>query len=215
MTSSLLPSAADLDHDLDDRVGEDDDIEALLPATPDYEPATESPVSQDAGDNHNDDDQPPADSAANAGGDRSAGKASTKTAGPDRALIRRAALKAHELLQAPDSQIKLLAHLLGSTADPIELTVAVLAAPRTATRAATDLFEIAETEPMEAVLAVAVLPKDRFKALWSLLVALDEIKGAAPANDTKASLQLAKVAIKLTPSAATLLKAAVALAKRS
>ena len=186
MTTSFADADPDSDVNIDD----------LLPANPaDH---AEGPDVDEAGE-----DRTPAARTAKA------------AATVDRALVRRTAAKASELLSADDGALKVLGHLLGASADPIDLTVAVITAPRNSTRTATDLFEVADADPMEAALVVAILPKERSKALWNLLVALGELKGTPPANDMKSALAMGKAAQKLSPAAADVVRAAVALAKRS
>lgn len=193
MTTLTADVAPDVDADVD--------IDDLLPNYP-SEPAVPNADLEDIDVETGDDPAPVA-------------RAAKVATGIDRALVRRTAAKASELFAATDGQLKVLAHLLGANADPIDLTVAVITAPRNSTRAAADLFEVADADPMEAGLVVATLPKDRSKALWSLLVALGELKGTPPASDIKAALAIAKAAKKLSPAAAELLRSAVALGKRS
>lgn len=193
MTTLTADVAPDVDADVD--------IEDLLPNYP-SEPAVPNADLEDDDVEIGDDPAPVA-------------RAAKVATGIDRALVRRTAAKASELFDATDGQLKVLAHLLGANADPIDLTVAVITAPRNSTRAAADLFEVADADPMEAGLVVATLPKERSKALWSLLVALGEVKGTPPASDIKAALAIAKAAKKLSPAAAELLRSAVALGKRS
>ncbi len=195
----MTTSTADVAYDADADSADVDNIDDLLPNYP-PEPTV-----------------PNADLEDTDSGDEAAPVARTAKAatGIDRALVRRTAAKASELLTAGDSKLKVLAHLLGANADPIDLTVAVITAPRNSTRAASDLFEVADADPMEAGLVVATLPKERSKALWALLLALNEVKGVLPVNDIKAALAIAKAAKKLSPAAVELLQAAVALGKRS
>ena len=114
-------------------------------------------------------------------------------AGRERSFARRIAVKAMEIAAAPEPDRNTLAGLLGCPPDVVSLTAEVMGAPRgAATRAVTDLDEIAAADPMEAPIKVATMGRDRERALWNLLASLGVVGSSPPLNEFKQALATAK-----------------------
>lgn len=120
-------------------------------------------------------------------------KTSRKRTGPDRALIRRVATKSVELAEADRDDVALLATLLGAGTEQVDLTVAVMTAPRGATSALSDVKDLAGADGAERAVLAMTMGKPRMKALWAVLEHLDAVNGSLPASDAKAALALAEV----------------------
>ena len=97
----------------------------------------------------------------------------------------------------------------------MSLTAEVMGAPRgAATRAVTDLDEIAAADPMEAPIKVATLGRDRQRALWNLLASLGVVGSSPPLNEFKQALATAKAVFAVDEAIRRRLAGAVALARR-
>ena len=97
----------------------------------------------------------------------------------------------------------------------MSLTAEVMGAPRgAATRAVTDLDEIAAADPMEAPIKVATLGRDRQRALWNLLASLGVVGSSPPLNEFKQALATAKAVFAVDEATRRRLAGAVALARR-
>src|SRR6478735_7830613 len=136
-------------------------------------------------------------------------------AGRERSFARRVAAKAMEIAAAPEPDRSTLAALLGCPADVVSLTAEVMGAPRgAATRAVTDLDEIAAADPMEAPIKVATLGRDRQRALWNLLATLGVAGSTPPLNEFKQALATAKAVFPVDADTRRRLAGAVTLARR-
>lgn len=136
--------------------------------------------------------------------------------GRERVFARRVAVKALELAAAAEADRRTLAGLIGCAADPVTLTAEVMAAPRgAATRAVTDLEEVAAADPMEAPVRVATLPRERQRALWNLLVSLRAAPGGTQQNEFKQALATAKAVFAVDAATRRRLAGVVELARRS
>ncbi|MGC0252673.1 hypothetical protein [Pseudactinotalea sp. Z1748] len=118
---------------------------------------------------------------------------SRKRSGPDRALIRRVATKSAELAQASDADVELLATLLGSPTETVELTVAVMTASRGAVSALSDVKDLAAADGAERAVLAMTMGRPRMKSLWAVLEHLGAVSGSLAASDAKAALALAEV----------------------
>ena len=136
-------------------------------------------------------------------------------AGRERSFARRIAAKTVEIAAAQEPDRNTLAGLLGCPADVVSLTAEVMGAPRgAATRAVTDLDDIAAADPMEAPIKVATLGRDRQRALWNLLASLDVVGHSPPLNEFKQALATAKAVFAVDDATRRRLAGAVALARR-
>lgn len=140
---------------------------------------------------------------------------STARPAPSKAVVKRIVAKVAEVTDAPEETRRVAAALLGCSTDVSELSVAILTAPRAALGPVHDLTAIGESDPMEAGVVAATMGKDRIKAVWSLLVALDVAKGTPPASIAKAAIALAKTVFALDEIVKCELEAAIALVKKS
>lgn len=135
----------------------------------------------------------------------------------NRALIRRVASKAAELVNAPKSRRETLASMLGAGSDLGDLTFAVMTADRGALAPATDLTAIAEAEPFSAGVVAGALGRPRMRAVWALLgtlhVTLPSV--SIPPSDAKAAIALAQACHTLASPARDELAKVVALARKS
>lgn len=138
----------------------------------------------------------------------------------NRALIRRAAAKTVEVLDAGDGTRALAATLVGCSPDPVDLATAIMTAPRTSQTAAADLDEIATAlksdASWEAGIIAASLERGALKDVWTLLYALDAVgTPTPPAATVKASGAIVKATASLTDESKAELAAASELIKRS
>ncbi|HEX9087875.1 MAG TPA: hypothetical protein VF867_10145 [Arthrobacter sp.] len=138
----------------------------------------------------------------------------------NRALIRRAAAKTVEVLEAGEGTRVLAATLVGSSPDPVDLATAIMTAPRTSQTAAADLDEIATAlksdASWEAGIIAASLERGALKDVWTLLFALDAVGAPTPpAAIVKASGAIVKATASLTDESKAELAAAGELIKRS
>ena len=195
------PDAAVDDLDVIPAVIGEDDVESLLPA---------SPVALSG------------DGVTAADGECAAGVVAADEgparlrAGRERVFARRIAVKALQVAVATEADRRTLAGLLGCAADPVTLTSEMMAAPRgAATRAITDLEEVAAADPMEAPIRVATLARERQRALWSLLVSLGAAPGSPQQNEFKQALATAKAVFAVDAATRRRLAGVVELARRS
>jgi len=123
----------------------------------------------------------------------------------NRALIRRAAAKTVEVLEAGEGTRVLAATLVGSSPDPVDLATAIMTAPRTSQTAAADLDEIATAlksdASWEAGIIAASLERGALKDVWTLLHALDSM--AAPVTVRASVFADAVEVLALASAAAT------------
>lgn len=114
------------------------------------------------------------------------GKTSTaKRAGIDRALVRRIATKADDVATAPEKVRNFAATLLNSPTSTVDLTVAIMAADRSAQAPLHDLKTLvaqAEEDPIDTMVAILAFSKERVKSIYSLLGQLDAPGANAPLN---------------------------------
>ena len=156
------------------------------------------------------------DDAAEAGTGAAKAKNQAKS---NRALFRRVAAKALEVQSASDDTRALAASLLGSSDDVVDLTAAIMTAPRSATAALTDIEELSAAlidAPWEAGITATSMGRPRLRAVWSLLHTLGAVgTPAAPASDAKAANAVLKALNGLGADSKTELTAAGDLLKRS
>lgn len=155
-----------------------------------------------------------------AGENTASGEAKAKNqAKANRAVIRRAAAKTIEVLDAADGTRTLAATLLGCSADPVDLATAIMTAPRASGTAVADLDEISvaiKDAPWEAGVIATALERGRQKDVWSLLYALDAVGTPTPPQAVaKAGLSLVKAVASLSDESKNELAAAGELIKRS
>ncbi|KQP63009.1 hypothetical protein [Nocardioides sp. Leaf285] len=111
----------------------------------------------------------------------------------NRALIRRVANKAQEILDTDTVVRSMTAGMLGVTDNVGDLTLAIMTADRTCAQPIDDLYRIAEADSFEAATVTGALGRERMKAVWALLDAFDAAPSATvPASNPKAALALAK-----------------------
>lgn len=156
------------------------------------------------------------DDAAESGNGAAKAKNQAKS---NRALFRRVAAKALEVQSASDDTRALAASLLGSSDDVVDLTAAIMTAPRSATAALTDIEELSAAlidAPWEAGITATSMGRPRLRAVWSLLHTLGTVgTPAAPASDAKAANAVLKALNGLGADSKTELTAAGDLLKRS
>jgi hypothetical protein len=137
----------------------------------------------------------------------------------NRAVIRRAAAKTIEVLDAAEGTRTLAGTLLGCSADPVDLATAIMTAPRASGTAVADLEEISvaiKDAPWEAGVIATALERGRQKDVWALLYALDAVGTPAPPQAVaKAGLAVVKAIASLTDESKNELAAAGELIKRS
>lgn len=150
------------------------------------------------------------------GGTGSKTKAAAK---PSRTLFRRVANKTLEVQSASDTVRALAASLLGSSEDVVELTTAIMSAPRLTGSPLGDIDTISEAckeDPFEAAITAGALGRPRLKGVWSLLHTIGSVgTPTAPPADAKAALAVVKAVNKLTESQQQDLATAGELLKRS
>jgi len=152
-------------------------------------------------------------SASSGGGARTARNARPTKARSQRTLVRRVAAKTLQIEKAKASQRQILSALLGVETEAVALTVAALTGA--SDTAVTDLFALADADPMEAGLMAAELGADkvRTKAVWSLLLAVGAVTGEPGKESAKAGLAIARAAQGLDKSVRADLTAALDLLK--
>lgn len=151
---------------------------------------------------------------------QSAGNKAKNQAKANRALIRRAAAKTVEVIDAGEETRKLAAILLGCSADPADLAASIMTAPRASGSVLSDLDEIAEAlageDSWEAGIIAASLERGAQKDLWTLLYALDAVGApTAPVAAPKAGRAIVKAVESLSEESRAGLSAAGELIKRS
>lgn len=161
-----------------------------------------------------------ADEDQDTAGETASGETKAKNqAKANRAVIRRAAAKTIEILDAADGTRALAATLLGCSADPVDLATAIMTAPRASGTAVADLDEISvaiKDAPWEAGVIATALERSRQKDVWALLYALDAVGTPAPPQAVaKAGLAVVKAVASLTDESKNELAAAGELIKRS
>lgn len=196
--------------------GDDAELEAMIAAESAPDAADLGAAFEDNVDDGNDDDTADDDEPETHETSPASGSAKTaKRAGPDRALIRRVATKVIDVLNAPVDQRETLVSLLGATSsEPVDLTLAIMTAGRTAMAPVNDLLTVADTDPFEVGIVVMSMEKPRMKAMWALATQLGVIDGTIPAVDAKAAMALAKASRDLTGDHRATLDAVVTLARR-
>lgn len=135
--------------------------------------------------------------------------------GMSRAAIRRIATKAQEVTETDERVVALAASILGSGTGLGEITTAIMAAPRGATAAITDLDLIVTADPLEAGIIATAMGRDRLRAVWGLLNALADSESNLPAAAPKAALAVVKAALTLDEVAQAEIAAVSALLKKN
>ncbi|MPV51022.1 hypothetical protein GCG21_13605 [Pseudactinotalea sp. HY160] len=155
--------------------------------TPTSEPS-DAAYTSDAGDTADESniDESGADEGS---GQPAAGKRRRRT-GPDKHLIRRSAAKSIELSRADETDVGLLATLLGTGTDPVDLAVAVMTSSRADTTVLSDVRDLAISDPAERAVTVLTMNKSRMKSIWQVLAELGVLPGTMPTADAKAALAL-------------------------
>lgn len=173
---------------------------------------------QEADESENDVDTDTDDGAEEAT-DGAAGVKGRANAKPSRSVYRRVAAKTLEVQEASETVRALAAAVLGSSADVIELTTSIMAAPRLTSSPLVDIEAISEAcreDPFEAAITAGALGRPRQKAVWSLLHTIGSVGSpAAPTADAKAALAVVKAVNKLTDDQQLDLAASGELLKRS
>lgn len=123
---------------------------------------------------------------------RTRSRPASRSRGAERGLVRRVATKSVDLAAAAPRERELLASLLGSGTEIVELTVAVMTAPRGALSVLGDVKDLAEAGEAERAVLALTMGKPRMKTLWSVLADLGVVSGGIPASDAKAALALSR-----------------------
>lgn len=132
---------------------------------------------------------------------------------PDKNLIRRAANKVVELIEADEAEVELLAKTLGAKSDSVELAVAILSAPRGSLSSVSEVLDLADKPETERAVALMVMGRAKMKVLWELLADVGSVPAAMPTSESKAALELAGV--DLDADARGRLQRVIDLSKRS
>lgn len=134
----------------------------------------------------------------------------------NKALIRRVALKAQELLDAPTKHIAVAAHLLGSSVELPDLTTAIMTAPRSALNPLLDVKELGTMSPLEAGINVVAMGRPRIRGVWGLLASAGVVsKASLPAADAKAAMAIVTAVDGLNDDALATFEGAAQLLRKS
>lgn len=158
------------------------------------------------------DEEPTVDETDEA--ETAAGPAKAKS--NNKALIRRVALKAQELLDAPTAHIAVAAHLMGSSTELPELTTAIMTASRASLNPLNDVKELTEVSPLEAGISVVAMGRPRIRGLWNLLASAGVVsRNSLPPADAKAAMAIVTALTELDDSTRDTFDGAAKLLRKS
>lgn len=151
---------------------------------------------------------------------RSKAKSRPRTPGKalDKASVRRVAAKVLEVEKAGNRTLAVVASLLGSANDTVELTVAIMSADRAATQPIKDIratFEEAKEDQIMAVLGLNAASAAQIKAMWSTMTSLNGSTRSLPSNERAALNELFKMITGMTEEHLSLLNSASNLLHRA
>lgn len=112
----------------------------------------------------------------------------------------------------------MVAGLLGTANDTVELTVAIMSADRAATQPIKDIqatFEEAKEDQIMAVLGLNAASSAQIKAMWSTMTSLNGSTRALPSNERSALNELFKMITGMTGEQLSLLNSAANLLRRA
>lgn len=115
--------------------------------------------------------------------------------GVDRGLVRRVAAKVVEVTEADRSDVSVLAGLLGTSEDPVEVTVGIMTAGRANLAPLAEVENFAVMDATERAIGVMTMDRPKRNDLWKTLQALGVVDGNIPRADANAALELSKVEI--------------------
>src|SRR5699024_10295738 len=115
--------------------------------------------------------------------------------GADRGLVRRVAASFAEVTEAAGSDVSVLAGLLGTSEDPVEVTVGIMTAGRANLAPLAEVENFAVMDATERAIGVMTMDRPKRNDLWKTLQALGVVDGNIPRADANAALELSKVEI--------------------
>lgn len=153
----------------------------------------------------------PADGVA---GEPGTTKRATRSAGVDKALVRRVAAKAIALTDADPMARALAAQVVGTPDEVVDLTVAIMTGDRSSQQVLADFKSLVDVSDVEAAIAFMGMPKPRAKAVWALLNSLGVAPKAMPGGDAKAAMSVVAALGKVGADQAELIESAADLLKK-
>lgn len=109
----------------------------------------------------------------------------------ERTLIRRTANKMENLQAATDSELSLIASILGVHANPVDVTVGIMTSERSDFAVLDDVLAIADA-PAELRAVEIISLEDKLKDVWNVYAHFDVVPGRAPNDPLTAAKKLVK-----------------------
>lgn len=108
-----------------------------------------------------------------------------------KAVIRKTANKAQEILDADPADVALLRAVLGVAEGIADLTTAVMTASKADVQVIADAISIMDADPYEAGVVAATLDS-RLRTVWRFFAELGVVASEMPASEVKAAIALAR-----------------------